>query len=77
MAVDRRRQNRNWYVTDEAGTLYSDLRDGCLLAVMMDIRDELQTLNALLHCQNFTDIPKTLRRLDRRVAKAAPLGGKR
>ena len=29
-------------------------------AVLMDIRDELQTLNRLLHCGNFTGIPRTL-----------------
>lgn len=31
------------------------------VAVLMDIRDELKTLNALLHCHNFTSIPTILR----------------
>lgn len=30
------------------------------IAVLMDIRDELQRLNALLHCPNFTGIPHKL-----------------
>lgn len=34
-------------------------------AVLMDIRDELQKLNALLHCHNFTGIPTTLRSIRR------------
>lgn len=40
------------------------------LQILMDIRDELQKLNGLLHCRNFTDIPVTLRGL-RRDIKAA------
>jgi hypothetical protein len=31
----------------------------------MDIRAELQTLNRLLHCPNFTGIPQTLRSIRR------------
>lgn len=30
-------------------------------AILMDIRDELQKLNALLGCRNFIGIPATLR----------------
>jgi len=32
----------------------------CQTALMMDIRDELQRLNALLHCPNFVRIPRIL-----------------
>lgn len=31
------------------------------IAILMDIRDELQTLNRLLGCDNFTQIPHVLR----------------
>lgn len=31
------------------------------VAVLMDIRDELQTLNALLGCRNFVEVPSILR----------------
>lgn len=43
------------------------------LAVLMDIREELQRLNLLLHCQNFRDIPHILRSLNKRMAKKYPL----
>ena len=36
------------------------------LAVLMDIRRELQKLNKLLNCQNFLSIPKYLRLLAER-----------
>lgn len=34
-------------------------------ALLMDIRDELKSLNSLLHCHNFTGIPTTLRSIRR------------
>ena len=40
------------------------------LAVLMDLRDELKKLNTLLHCQNFVDIPKTLRSIQRKLPTA-------
>jgi hypothetical protein len=39
------------------------------LALLMDIRDELQKLNALLHCGNFLSIPHKLERIARNTAK--------
>ena len=39
------------------------VNQGVFVALLMDIRDELQRLNALLHCENFTQIPKTLNRI--------------
>jgi hypothetical protein len=38
----------------------------------MDIREELQRLNRLLHCQNFTAIPSELRKIARNTAKPKP-----
>ena len=61
--VDRRKANREWRVTDEAGELHDEIRDGVQLAVLLDIRDELQKLNHLLHCSNFTGIPRALSRI--------------
>jgi hypothetical protein len=43
--------------------------DGCQLAVLCAIRDELKQLNALLHCSNFTGIPATLRSIRKNTAK--------
>ena len=73
--TDTRKKDFNWQIaTNEDGTTpAADAR----LAVMMDIRDELKRLNALLHCHRFMDIPDTLRRIDRRLAKHLPLRGKR
>ena len=43
------------------------------IEVMMDIRSELRRLNNLLHCQNFQNMPHTLKRIDKRLARHAPL----
>ena len=40
------------------------------VGILMDIRDELQTLNTLLACRNFTQIPTTLRSIQRELATA-------
>lgn len=37
------------------------------LQILMDIREEMQRLNALLACRNFTDIPTTLRAIERKI----------
>jgi len=39
------------------------------LAVLMDIRDELQKLNRLLHCHNAVRIPKILDAIRRNTTK--------
>lgn len=38
-------------------------------AVLMDIRDELQKLNAVFHCSNFLGIPRELRLIKERLPK--------
>jgi hypothetical protein len=75
MASERRYENRNWTVADVNGNLYETVKGGAYLATLMDIRRELQTLNALLGCTNFTGIPATLRGL-RRDIKAKSKGAK-
>lgn len=52
-----RHKNVTWNLSDSPGT------DGAMLAALMDIRDELQRLNALLHCPHFQDVPHKLDRL--------------
>lgn len=37
--------------------------------LLMDIREELQSLNAVLHCHNFLDIPHKLERIKRNTSK--------
>lgn len=39
------------------------------LAVLMDIRDELKSLNVVLHCHNFLDIPHKLERIKRNTTR--------
>jgi hypothetical protein len=39
------------------------------IALLMDIRDELKSLNALLHCPNFQAIPRKLDRISKNTAK--------
>jgi hypothetical protein len=65
--ADRRRANIEWSVADEAGNMPTWERVG--IAVMMDIRDELKTLNRLLACPNFTAIPRKLDAIRRNTAK--------
>lgn len=63
MAVDRHRSNTDWYVTDESGALYPQMRDGVLVAVLMDIRRELRAIrqnSAIWNCYNFQRIPSLL-----------------
>ena len=51
--------------------------DSINAALLMDIRDELKELNAVLHCWRFQGIPNTLDRIDRRMSAVSPLRKKR
>lgn len=65
-----RHRNENWGLADDinaAGNHVALARRQ--VAVLMDIRDELQTLNKLLACRNFTGIPATLRAIQRNTKK--------
>lgn len=65
---DRKFRNSIWQVnTNSSGQVGSWAEvQACLL---MDIREELQTLNRLLHCTNFTAIPHKLDRIERNTRK--------
>ena len=39
------------------------------LAILMDIRDELQTLNRVFQCKNFLAIPRVLAQIRRNTTK--------
>lgn len=60
---DTRRKNVDWLVAEPNGQVQTWERAG--IAVLMDIRDELQSLNRLLACPNFTGIPRTLTHIRR------------
>jgi hypothetical protein len=56
--VDRRAPDVEWQVRDQHGSI---TWEKVSIAVLMDIRRELKTLNRLLACPNFLEIPRTLR----------------
>lgn len=69
-----RHKNKTWHLETPLGT------DGAMLAALMDIRDELQTLVRILQCPNvaagFQALPRIeqiARRIDKRLAKRVPL----
>lgn len=64
---DRRLANRNWLPGDDEGKIQSWERVNT--AILLDIRDELQKLNRLLHCPNVIAIPEILRRIRANTAK--------
>ena len=65
--ADRRKRNVSWLVADEHGSCKSV--EHAQLAVLMDIRDELQELNALLRCTETQRIPRYLKRIASNTAK--------
>jgi hypothetical protein len=58
--ADRRCRGLFWNIADEAGTIYPNMRDGVTVALLMDIRDELQQMNRVWGCHNFQRIPQIL-----------------
>lgn len=69
--TDTRRKNYRWQVRNKTDSHTSDM--GRQLAVLMDIRDELQELNAVFRCGNFLNLPHVLKRIDRRLKSHIPL----
>lgn len=61
--ADKRHANTRWTLAPASDNTLT--WDQVKVAVLMDIRDELQRLNGLLHCSNFTGIPTTLRSIRR------------
>jgi len=71
--IDRQQQNLDWYCADDDGhggaKLRSHINGGAMLAVLMDIRQELRKINRTLQCEDTVDIPKILRSIRRNTAK--------
>ena len=57
----------NWDVENQNGQARS--WECVQVAVLMDIRHQLEKLNSLLHCSNFTRIPATLSEIRRNTKK--------
>jgi len=67
MPVDRQARNIEWKVSDETGATTN--WEAATVAVLMDIRREIQTLNRLLACPNFQAIPGRLKRISQNTAR--------
>lgn len=67
--AERRYRDRDWNVANDGGVIRDSIKGGVMLAVMLDIRDELRKLNALLSCGNFTGIPRTLKQIATNTTK--------
>ena len=65
--MDTRHKNANWNVGERPSLEYATL------AVLMDVRDELQALNRVFTCWRFQSIPDTLKQIDKRLARRMPL----
>lgn len=62
--ADTRRANVNWNLPEGVNSW-----DAARLAVLMDIRDELRTLNAVFRCHNALAIPQLLREIKKNTTK--------
>lgn len=60
-------KNAEWDLADTDGNVGT--WEKVSVAVLMDIRREMQTLNRLLMCPNFTDMPFTLRAIAENTKK--------
>lgn len=59
-----RHKNIDWKLPDKLETW-----DQLNAAILMDIRDELQRLNSLMHCSNVVDGFRALQQINKRMAK--------
>ena len=73
MAIDRRQKNGNWYVADElldgSTRVRDQVREGAILATLMDLRDELQEIRRLIACPNVAAGFRAMRSIDRRLSR--------
>lgn len=63
MARRRNRTNVDWETPESFGW------DHVLIEVLMDVREELRKLNAVLACPNFLEIPQTLRTIRKHTGR--------
>lgn len=67
--ANRRWKDYEWPIATADGKHYESISQAQLLAVMMDIRDQLQSLNAVFHCGHFLDVPRKLDRIEKNTRK--------
>lgn len=69
---DTRQKNKDWRVTTEDGKYWEGIDGAIFLAVMLDLRDELRSMNSklsVLQCSNFLKIPQTLKDIRKNTTK--------
>jgi hypothetical protein len=66
----RRGKDYDWdvYAFDNGEAAWDKVQ----IIVLMDIRDELKKLNALLRCENFVSIPRTLKGIRKKLPVVKP-----
>ncbi len=70
-----RHKDQNWNLPEGTPTSNGSREhqwNSILVALLMDIRDELKSMNAILHCSNFLRIPHKLDEIRRNTAKKKP-----
>jgi hypothetical protein len=60
MAIDKRHKNGRWDLPTNEANGAIESWDHVKIAVLMDIRDELQELNRTFNCPNFRMMPRQL-----------------
>ena len=73
MAIDRRQKNGNWLVADElldgSTRVREQVREGAILATIMDLRDELQAIRRLMECPNVAAGFRAMQSIDQRLSR--------
>lgn len=59
-------RHTNWTINQQGGNWSFE---AATLAVLMDLRDELKTLNRVFACPNFQQVPRVLRDIRRNTTK--------
>ncbi len=68
-------RNTAWSVWKDDSNTYD--ADQVQRAILLDIREELRTLNRVFACPNFLQIPRVLRSIRRNTYKPRPKGRKK
>lgn len=61
-------KNQDWNLPTAPNSLAAADWETVSIAILMDLRDELQALNHVFACQNFQSIPRELRAIKRELA---------
>jgi hypothetical protein len=69
--ADTRYKDRNWQVTQTSGEVVSSVANGVMLAMFMELRDELklirtylESIAGVLRCPNFQKLPHMISKIE-------------